>query len=585
MSASHLARRWLGFIAGISLVVRVLYVIAFMRGYVPDSDADSYFAIGRAVSKGQGYVFTLPFEFVHATAIRPPLYPTVIAGAFRLFGVHVGVAQGVNIVAGSLAAVLGALIAQRVSGPRAGLCAGLVLALYPPLIANDVTVLVESIAVLLLFATVLLLLDGRTALAGVALGLLMLDRASAQWFVVVLAAWVLWRSGWRHTLRMVVIVLVVISPWVVRNGVQVGGPVLVATNGFNLNATYSNEARDSNGFVDAYFDSRFAKLRLQAADEVDLDAQLRKRALHDLRAHPSEVFRVARQNVEQWFELRPGRNRDPEKLDGRNLGVRDWTLPLFYVVTVAGLFALVRARRSAAAQLLGLTAAYFTAVSLATIAVPRLRSLFDACVAVGAGIALAWAIDRKPNVSREPPSVRPLRATRSLLILALAAAVVGSTALVWQANTHKRARHAVTAAIARDASAIVALRDQYGASGASNEPPRLLKGDLDRLRDLMTVLGDRAPQVATSLRPRVADALRAVRLVSHESDVIGLLSAGEYLSAKAKQRDPSANAVRLRYEREIRPDDPTLESWSTVTSGTSLRRAQSAVDAVPRRAH
>ena len=56
-------------------------------------------------------------------------------------------------------------------------CAGLVVALYPPLIANDVTVLVESIALLLLFAAVLLLLDGRTAWAGVALGLLMLDRA------------------------------------------------------------------------------------------------------------------------------------------------------------------------------------------------------------------------------------------------------------------------------------------------------------------------------------------------------------------------------------------------------------------------
>ena len=138
--------------------------------------------------------------------------------------------------------MLGALIAQRISGPRAGLCAGMVLALYPTVIANDVTVLVESTAVLLLFATVLFLLDGRTVLAGVALGLLMLDRASAQWFVVVVAGWVLWRFGWQHAIRLVAVVLVVVSPWVVRNAVQVGGPVLVTTNGFNLNATFSNEA-------------------------------------------------------------------------------------------------------------------------------------------------------------------------------------------------------------------------------------------------------------------------------------------------------------------------------------------------------
>src|SRR5437867_1882156 len=143
-----MTRRRLAAIAAISLLARVSYVVAFMRGYLLDSDADSYYEIGRAVSKGQGYVFTLPFEFVHATAIRPPLYPTVLAGAFRVFGTHVGVAQGVNVVAGSTVAVLGALIAERISGPRAGLCAGILLALYPPLIANDVTVLVESMAVL-----------------------------------------------------------------------------------------------------------------------------------------------------------------------------------------------------------------------------------------------------------------------------------------------------------------------------------------------------------------------------------------------------------------------------------------------------
>ena len=495
---------------------------------------------------------------------------------------HVGVAQGVNVVVGTVAAVLGAVIAARISGPRAGLCAGVVLALYPPLIANDVTVLVESLAVLLLFAALLLLLDGRTALAGVFLGLVMLDRASAQWFVLVVAAWVLWRFGWRHAVRLVAIALLVVAPWVVRNAVQVGGPVLVATNGFNLNATYSNEARESHGFVDAYFDSRFAKLRVDAADEVDLDAQLRKRALHDLRAHPAEVFRVARQNIEQWFELKPGRNREPERLDGRNLGVRDWTLPLFYVVTIAGLFALMRARRSAAAQLLGLAAGYFTAVSLATIAVPRLRSVFDACMAVGAGVALAWLIDRKPVVNDRTPTARSLHGLRSVCAVIVVAVIVATAALVWRADTHRHARRDVAAALARDAPAISALNAQYRASSSANQPPQLLQADLARVRDLMTVLGDRAPQVASNLRAPVVDALRAVRVASHESDVIALLSAGEYLGAAAQHRTPSVDPVRTRYEREIRPSDPTLEPWGTVTSGRSLLRAQSAVEALDR---
>jgi 4-amino-4-deoxy-L-arabinose transferase-like glycosyltransferase len=573
-----MSRRRLAVVAAISLLARVGYAAAFMRGYVPNSDADSYYAIGRAVSKGQGYAFTLPFEFVHATAIRAPLYPTVIAGAFRVFGTHVGVAQGVNIVAGCVVAVLGALIAERISGARAGLCAGIVLALYPPLIANDVTVLVESIAVLLLFATVLLLLDGRTILAGVSLGLLMLDRASAQWFVVVIAGWVLWRFGWRHAARLVVVALLVVSPWVVRNAVQVGGPAVVATNGFNLNATYSNEARQSQGFVDAYIDPRFAMMRLAAVDEIDLDGRLRAKALHDLRKHPTQLFHVVGRNLEHWFELRPAKNRDAERLDGRNLTVRNWTLPLFYLITAAGLLALVRARRAAAAQLLALAAAYFTVVSLVSVAVPRLRSIFDGCVAIGAGITLAWAIDRRTRTNERPPSIRPLRVVRSTIILVLLAVVVASTALVWRARTQQHARRAVEAAITRDASAIDALAGQYRAARSASEPPRLLDRDLARIHDLMTVLGQRAPQVKTHLRPSVADALRPIRIASHEADVISLLSIGEYLGAGARHRTPSLDAVRTRYEREIRPGDPTLESWDRVMSGRTLRRARAAVD-------
>jgi len=578
-----MSRRRLAVIAATALAARLGYAVAFMRHYMPDSDADSYFSIGRAVSRGEGYAFSLPFEFVHATAIRPPLYPTVLAGAFRVFGVHVGVAQGVNIVAGCVVVVLGALIAQRISGPRAGVCAGVVLALYPPLIANDVVVLVESIAVLLTFATVLFLIDGRTVPAGVALGLLMLDRASAQWLVVVIAGWVLWRFGWQHAVRLVVVALVVAAPWIVRNAVQVGGPALVATNGFNLNATYSNEARQSSdGFVDAYFDSRFGGMRTEAVSEVDLDRRLRQNAWRDLREHPARILHVARVNFEHWFELGPGRNRNAERQDGRNLTVRQWTLPAYYLITVAGLFALVRARRAAAAQLLALTAAYFTVVCVLSIAVPRLRSIFDGCVALGAGIALAWAIERDTKVDDRPPRARPLRAVPSGIILGLVAAVIVTTALVWRADTHREARRAVATAVARDASAIDSLIAQYHALPPANGPPRLVEKDLDLIRDLTTVLGNRAPQVAGNLRPSVGDALRAIRVASHEATVISLLSAAEYIRADADGRRPSLEIARRRYEREVRPGDPTLEPWDDVMSGTSLVRARAAMRELPR---
>src|SRR5207247_399337 len=169
----RMRRRMLAGLGALALVARVVYAVAFMRGYTPGRDGENCYQVGRGVSQGHGYVVHGPFGYVHAAARGQPLV-----------------------------------------------------------------------------AAVLLLVDGRTVWAGGALGLLMLDRASAQWFVVVVAVWVLWRMGWRHALRLVAVAVVVVAPWVVRNAVHVGGPVLVTTNGFNLNATYSNEARESGEFVD-----------------------------------------------------------------------------------------------------------------------------------------------------------------------------------------------------------------------------------------------------------------------------------------------------------------------------------------------
>jgi len=525
-------------------------------------------------------VFTLPFEFTHATAIRPPLYPTVVAAAMRIFGEHVATAQGVNIAVGSAAAVLGALLAARIAGVRAGLAAGGVIALYPPLIANDVTILVESFAVLLCLASVLLLLDGRTVWAGAALGLLMLDRASAQWLVLVFGVWVVRRFGWRHALVFAGTALVVVSPWVARNWVDVGGPTLVTTNGYNLNATYSAEAVRGDGFVDAYFDSRFANIRAAAPDEVALDTALRNHALHQLRRHPGDALRVAGNGLLQWFELQPAWNTDAERLDGRNLGVRAWTLPLFYLVTTAGIAGFVIARRSYAGRLAALTAGYFTAVCVVSIAVPRLRSVFDAMMAVGAGVTIAWLTGRRTAVTTAAPAARPLRARRAAGALVAIAVVVASIGFVWRHRTQESARHAVAAAITRDLPATRRVESALEAAQGSTLPPDIANADIARLHDLVTVLGDATPEATSGLRDALEPALAATRALTHQTDVVALLSAAEVIEAGAHRTTPDLARVAARYEQSVRPKDPTLPPLPIVLSGATVRQAQDAIAAV-----
>ena len=565
-------------LAAFAMTVRIVYVLAFMRGYTPNSDADSYYAIAKSLARGEGFVHTLPFGLSHATAIRPPLYPFVVSVAFRLFGAHVGVAQVREHARGHRCGRRRRAARNPYRRTAAGLVAGVLF--WRCTRRSSRTTRPSSsnrLAVLLALTCVVLLLDGRTVLAACVLGLLMLDRASAQWLVLVLAAWVLSRFGGRHALRFVLVTLAVVAPWVVRNAVDVGGPVLIATNGYNLNALYSSEASHDNGFVDAYFDPRFSLTLIDATDEVDLDNTLRRHALHDLRSNPLRVAHVLGVNTLQWFELQPGRNHDPELLDGRNLSVRGWTLPLFYLVTAAGVAGLVLTRRRVGSQLLLVLAGYMTLVCLAGIAVPRLRSVFDACMAIGAGIVIARLTKGDDESSSGAQPRREVRTVASALVLTTVFAAIAVGGFQWRGHMRTRARHTIVAAIARDTAAIDSLRAATVA--ARTEPPRYEPAAVIRLRDLAQVLVGCTPDAPPALHTKVAAAARAVRLASRQVDVIGLLSAAQYLHPNPV---PSLVAVRDFYVHRVRPNDPALPSWPIATSGSTLDDATASVVALER---
>jgi hypothetical protein len=157
--------------------------------------------------------------------------------------------------------------------------------------------------------------------------------------------------------------------------------------------------------------------------------------------------------------------------------------------------------------------------------------------------------------------------------------VVLASLPVWRSRTQPRAKHAVEAAATRDESGLTELLVAYQAA-STHRPPRIEQADLDQVHDLLGVLGDRAPQTDGAFHAQVVNALRAVRTVSHEADVIGLLSAGEVIAASRAHRPASLAAIRERYERDVRSNDATLEPWDDVLSGAAIVRAQNAIDDV-----
>ncbi|HEX2063999.1 MAG TPA: hypothetical protein VHE80_06225 [Acidimicrobiales bacterium] len=385
---------WLLVVAAGALAVRVAYVLLVLPDYSPVRDAHHYHSIAEAVGDGRGLVHPFPFGTPHATAWRPPLYPVLLGGLYAVAGPKLGAAQALNVGLGVGVVVLAALVARRLAGWRAGVVAGALTAVFPPLVFNDGVPLSEPLGLLLLLGTVLLLSDGRTALAGLSSGLLMLTRPSAQFFTAAVAAWVLWRFGWRKALVYGALATVVVAPWLVRNWVRMDSPVLVTSNGFNLNAAYSPEARATQDFVDAVLDPRLAGVRAGITNAAELDSVLRRRALRSVREDPAQVAKVAVRNVRNLLELRPSRNENAEKKDGRNLQLRRLSLPLVWVVLAAGLAGLWSLRRQPGVGPLAVAALVFTGTSALSVFAPRLRAPLElvCCITASALVARWWQL-------------------------------------------------------------------------------------------------------------------------------------------------------------------------------------------------
>ena len=192
---------------------------------------------------GKGYHF-LSGDFGDFWANRPPLYPLTLAALYHLFGRADLPPVVLQSVIGALSAVLACLISRRLFGRRAGLIAGVLVALYPYYLNHDVfrqeTVLLTCVTA----AGVFLVLRAREAStwrdpagAGVMLGLAALTRLTLLPFVPLAAVWLGAFSARRRAWGVVLLLVgavTVITPWVVRNTLLLGRPVFSVSTGFGL---------------------------------------------------------------------------------------------------------------------------------------------------------------------------------------------------------------------------------------------------------------------------------------------------------------------------------------------------------------
>lgn len=375
--------------AGLALLTRLAYLILATGDLPLTSDAAQYDFLATNLARGDGFVDRFPQLEIHPTAFRPPGYPALLGLVYKVLWPSPGIGRGLNIVIGVAVVAALTLLVRRHLGRRAALAAGVTAAVLPNFIANDTYILTEPLSLLLLLGLMAAVLEDRWAWAGVATGLLVLTRPSAQYLVILLALYLAWRIGWRRAALFTLVAAAIVAPWILRNWAQLGSPVLVTSNGFNYAALYSPPADELGAFIDPlrhpYFDDR----RLDQFDEVTWDRNLRETAIDHVRDRPAVVPEVMWRNTRAMFELDPSLNVGAEEVDGRSMTIRHATYWVIWPLVLLGVAGIVVQRRQAVVMVAGTIAAYFTAASLVFVAPPRLRAPMELMLIIGAAALLA----------------------------------------------------------------------------------------------------------------------------------------------------------------------------------------------------
>jgi hypothetical protein len=231
-------------------VLRVAWILFAARTPVGAHDPSFYMLYGDRIARGFGY--TTPAGA--ATAYYPVGYPAVLGAAFwvahRLPGDHLlGAALGVNLLAGTATIGLVGVMGERILNRRAGLAAAAIIALLPNFIFHTATVLTETVFNSVLAAALLVLCwrpwsepwtTRRVAGAGALLAVAALIRPVVLVLipVVVVGWWLADRRALGAVARragvLAGVLLLVLTPWLVRNWAASGRPTLAASTGDNL---------------------------------------------------------------------------------------------------------------------------------------------------------------------------------------------------------------------------------------------------------------------------------------------------------------------------------------------------------------
>jgi hypothetical protein len=241
---SHLRSFLLVFV--IALAVRLGAAVWLGVDGPPRGDERGYMLLAQSLAAGEGLHLPVPADVVSAAgldsvqplrAFRGPVVPLFLAPVAALGG-GLAAMRVLLLLAGALCAPLLLHAARPLLGDRAALWAALGYAVWPPHVFVSAHALSEPLSMALLLPAVALAARARvdgsgraTLAAGLLGGLAVLARPAALLPVVLLGAVV---GDRRRAAFLALGMVAVLAPWIVRNHVLLGRPMITTNSGVTL---------------------------------------------------------------------------------------------------------------------------------------------------------------------------------------------------------------------------------------------------------------------------------------------------------------------------------------------------------------
>jgi 4-amino-4-deoxy-L-arabinose transferase-like glycosyltransferase len=365
----------------------------------------------------QTFVHHGTFGFIpgEPSAYTQPLYGFFLVPIYWIFGRTWWSVGGAQILVATATALLVYAIGARVMSRRAGTIAAVLATVNPYLVWHDVhlnrEVLDQLVAAALVLCT-LIAADRRSlrwaTAAGVLGGLAVLGNVRLALLPLVVAAYLLVRTGWSWApVAIIAAAAVAVAPWVIRNRVQVGcyalttdGRALWKANNaqtYHLLATgkWIDDVKDPPHHPfpnpEEARDIYLATGKKKHVDECANESYYQHKAWVFVRDHPGEKTKLAGQAIRMEWDPRT----TASATDSGKGFVRSWAQPLYMSFLYAlGLLGLAVAPRRFAALALAVLA-YQTLAAIVFVGATRYRVASDFLIALLAAGALEWSLRRR----------------------------------------------------------------------------------------------------------------------------------------------------------------------------------------------